>query len=942
MPGVDPAELAGAAHAITQWVTIGRDVLVTADTGSGKSTVLSRFAAGATNDGAHVVRIDGRASLTDVPYGAILLHDVVARSRHAASPTDAALFQLLDEELHGALGNIVVVDDIDTLDTASLRIVDRLTQSPRVRLVASIRPGGQDHNIGVRRVFEGRVMAEARLVPLGFWGLSSLLTTHLGGPPDANLISSISARSAGNPAAAIALIDAARFSGVIELVDGLWTETGSLDAVQHDMVAQALTRSLSPEALRGLQALAWAGPVTFDNATDLVGAEVLSELAELERVTVYRSARGDMVTVSPPALSHAVRTRLTDVDRRLLARRAGEVFGSAYEPSRPPRSDLVDRLLAGAAADDAGHLRHAAELVALVHERAAVQDASRRAHWRADPSLANAVTFIDGLMSRPNPEQVDEIFDATAIRPSDPVHVVAIYLTRRAQWMLWQTGDLAATTAFLREQASRLGGDGAILEAQALMFEVSWGVHVADDATLQRLRLVGGARHAQIWSALTRAGLLLEFGRAEESLETLDAAPEPDADSPLQPYLEAARSDALLLLGRVEEAEQWARTHLEAAYDALNPLGIRLHSLKLAEVLYLTGKRDAAWSVLAVSLRLGPPSPFGIAYHERTLALAAALRAAAGDLELARVLEGELAVYPLTYRPVLGSMRAWAVATMSYEAGDATRAEELLYEQAREDVARGSLASALLCLTSRRRAYSRQQAAELRELFERAPLPFFKPLVDLHSALAEGDEVLIESALRRTNSEAASALSVTAVETLNELRERAGREALSPSEVDALTQHGFMDRHAGSTSEGRSSLSDREREVALLARAGLSNKEIAGRLFISHRTVENHLYRLLKEAQSRVAGGADDLVARVRGASCGASTSVELASVELASGSSVVVLRDPDVVRRLGRGRRARAKCTAAHANAMPAATMPMVRRVSGSTELLTYPSQGR
>ncbi|HEX2910945.1 MAG TPA: helix-turn-helix transcriptional regulator [Chloroflexia bacterium] len=46
-------------------------------------------------------------------------------------------------------------------------------------------------------------------------------------------------------------------------------------------------------------------------------------------------------------------------------------------------------------------------------------------------------------------------------------------------------------------------------------------------------------------------------------------------------------------------------------------------------------------------------------------------------------------------------------------------------------------------------------------------------------------------------------------------------------------------------------LSEREKQVAELVAQGLSNREIAERLGLSKRTVDNHLYKLLSKLGAR-------------------------------------------------------------------------------------------
>ena len=82
---------------------------------------------------------------------------------------------------------------------------------------------------------------------------------------------------------------------------------------------------------------------------------------------------------------------------------------------------------------------------------------------------------------------------------------------------------------------------------------------------------------------------------------------------------------------------------------------------------------------------------------------------------------------------------------------------------------------------------------------------------------------------------------------------RAARETF-----DALAFHGLAEtarrelRASGETSgqripDARDSLSPNELQIAEMAAAGLSNRKIGQRLFVSHRTVESHLYRIYRK-----------------------------------------------------------------------------------------------
>ncbi|GAB48474.1 response regulator [Mobilicoccus pelagius] len=75
----------------------------------------------------------------------------------------------------------------------------------------------------------------------------------------------------------------------------------------------------------------------------------------------------------------------------------------------------------------------------------------------------------------------------------------------------------------------------------------------------------------------------------------------------------------------------------------------------------------------------------------------------------------------------------------------------------------------------------------------------------------------------------------------------AGESLLSPALTSALLEEFSALVGAEERRDPRTMLTEREREVLAVLGEGLTNKEIAGRLFISENTVKNHVHNLLEK-----------------------------------------------------------------------------------------------
>jgi DNA-binding CsgD family transcriptional regulator len=133
------------------------------------------------------------------------------------------------------------------------------------------------------------------------------------------------------------------------------------------------------------------------------------------------------------------------------------------------------------------------------------------------------------------------------------------------------------------------------------------------------------------------------------------------------------------------------------------------------------------------------------------------------------------------------------------------------------------------------------------ELAKTLNTPLAEPIAEHARGLANHDGDLLDAAADRFADLGAVALAADAA--AQAAREHAhtghrGREVASSARAYGLASQGEIRTPAVAAAARPLPISDREREIAMLVVAGLSNHQVADRLFVSVRTVEGHLYRI--------------------------------------------------------------------------------------------------
>lgn len=839
-----------------------RGCVLVGPAGAGKSTT-ARIVAG--EDGRRAVVVTGVVGLSSIPLGALSMAEMTTPLNGLTAPPEQFGGRREDDHDDDLVTQVrtwletlrhlrmpVVIDDPAALDADSLTLLTDAIHDGLVAIVTH-RP-----HQAPPAPLDG-VIAELDLPRIEIEPLDASMIMLAVEQATGHTISDDGARqlaslSGGNP---LLLREIVRDLSIRQA----WTETaGELGLPPAPNMPSVrlvdLFRSrlpIDPEIGELLQLIAHTGTVPLDLARTLATPDALATLALEGWVEL-----GETVSVAHPVMAQVVTERLDELSERRLLQRAVDAITAAGPTDRLEPGSRLRYLRWALTADselsptdlrwgrvEAGR-RFDRDLACLIADRLAV----------IDPTLDTVLELALVLAQAERYDEVVIVLVRASEQVGDRAGVVDVArfllrfagpLARLKHWGEPPSGldrltaawadDALGTTAFgSLLQAMQALADGELPMARAHAEQARREAVEGLDADADEIAML-----AALYSG-DQAGALVAFERLGARLA------DPTYRHPKAVVIDAAASSLLMLAGRFEDACDFDRRVRAAARATQDHDRAREMSGHLGMTSLFVGRIDDA--IEAFERFLGYPAMRSSLRTIYTAGLAQA-HALAGHLDDAeRVLaiaERDADVVSPMMQPDFDNLVGMTLHLLGYaEAGEARTREGM--RVAGDWLNARSQLMGLLSLARSGRIRD-DDLPFAREVLPRASVgaPAFARGVGELVEASHGGDPRAMAAAAKTFASTGFALGATEsyAAAIRATADRASRDhAILVATLDSWLAR-CPGLHGATVLVERTveALTDREREIAALAGGGLTNQQIADRLGISHRTVENNLHR---------------------------------------------------------------------------------------------------
>lgn len=826
-------------------------VVLAGAAGVGKTRLTREALAQARAAGRDVEWVAATRAAASIPFGAVphllppaerLGDDRLDTLRRAAA--------LLAERGRGRR-LVLAVDDAHLLDDASAALVHLLALRGSAAVLATVRAGAPAPD-SVVALWKDGLARRLELPTLTQEATAELLGVALGGPVDGVTRQEVLRVTEGNPLYLRELVLGGLEAGALRRVDGVWRWKGGLaGATRLVELVGARLGALGEMARAAVELVAWGEPLPVGVLEQLVDKDAVEAAERSGLLTVERSGRRVVARLAHPLYGEALRATLPVTQARAVAEQLAAALGTS---GLRRRDDLLRvgawQLEAGVAARPALLLEAAGQAAARFDHELTERLVRAAVDAGGGPT---AVRFLAETLERQGRHA-----EAVAVMDGEPPAQGSH--AERARWASIRAGNLywglertAEAEEILQQAAlAEEGGEEAVaMLAWILLFDGRLPEAVAVAGRV--LDQPGPSAQALVWASTAAVPALGSLGRLSEALAVaergLALARTRREELPWgETQLGLAYCQLLLGAGRLAEARAVADAGYQAAVADRSPeqtggwAGFRG---LVAKAQGQVATAQASFQEAVALLDEQDPYRF-MRCCLAELASMAAIRgdqpAAAAWLERASARQGDA---NRLFDAWVELDRAWVAAG----AGELTRADRLARHAAEMVRASGQFTFEAVALHDVARlgapAGVRERLEELAGLLEGRLVPV---LAASAAALAAEDGAALDRVAAAFEDLGALLLAAEAAASAAGAHRAAGRAAKAngsrerAAALAAACQGARTPILASGTLA--SALTAREREVAMLAAARSSSREIADRLDLSVRTVDNYLGRV--------------------------------------------------------------------------------------------------
>lgn len=852
------------------WPLIGRDdelrhlgelldrddasgVVLTGPAGVGKTRLSLECLQLAAERGCACTRVVASRAASTIPFGA--LAPLLPSGTSAVEQGLTALRQVTLALSHLAGGRrlVLLVDDAHSLDDASAVVLEQLAATRAAFVIATVR-GGDAPPGPVTALWKDHGLERISLEPLSRTQADDFTRTMLGDDVDDDALAQLWEKTHGNPMFLRELVLGAVQDGSLVCSRGRWHATGPIAPSDRltELVGIRLA-ALDSEALAALEHVAFGEPLGLDVLVELVGAAAVDELELTGLVTVQRNGRrtevrlahpmyGEVLRVRTPAVrARSIRRHLAEAVERTGARRREDALRVALwrldGGGTPPQQLLVE---GAAQALFANEFDIAHRLCTLAYER--------------EPSHSCGLLLLEICYQTQRIAESEELAQKMAAQATNDRERAEIAVMR-ATTEFWMAGDIDAARAAIDEAVATLEESGErdwVIAFGALVDVQSGNPERAIEATDRLLR--SDHRPTFVRGSLAASLAVSIVGRCVDAIDIAERAFEARVELGQQftlfqsGLLLVAKAVALNEAGRIDEAYEVASFTRLLAADAKDVSSEGFCGVALARICLTAGKvREAAhWAERSVDAfdRYAHPGPrrWALGY----LGLASALL---GEVRDARAALEELDARPdhpaRMLQVDIERARAWlAVAQGQWEVARALLLDEAV--RLRETGQVSLEASVLFDIA--RLGDARSVADRLVEIAAATQGELHPAMAATATALAhsQADELerVAETWVRLGARLFAAEVAVAAADAHRRTGDQRRAAEWSRRSAEMVTALDGVRAPTLVRVDAPIPLTQREREVALLAAQGLTSRAIGERLYVASRTVDNHLARI--------------------------------------------------------------------------------------------------